>query len=40
MEDIREVEKIKEKQKKKGKVKLYTSKEADQRLKELRAKNA
>jgi len=38
MEDIRDVEKY-IKKKKEGKVKYYTSKEADKRLKELRAKN-
>jgi predicted DNA-binding protein len=38
MEDIRAVEKYL-KDKKEGKVKYYTSEEADQRLKELRAKN-
>jgi len=38
MEDIRDVENYVER-KKQGKVKYYTSKEADQRLKELRAKN-
>ncbi|CAG8824082.1 9772_t:CDS:10, partial [Gigaspora margarita] len=39
MEDIRDSEKY-EKRKKAGKVKYYTSAEANQRLKELRAKNA
>ncbi|MEG7978738.1 MAG: hypothetical protein NY202_02290 [Mollicutes bacterium UO1] len=40
MEDIKDVEKIKKEEKKKGKVKYYTSEEANQKLKELRVKNA
>ena len=39
MEDIRDCEEY-DKRKKEGKVKYYTSEEANQRLKELRAKNA
>jgi len=38
IEDVRSIEKYIE-EKKNGKLKLYTSAEADQRIKELRAKN-